>query len=106
MGIAYYQRGGSDVLAEQRLAKHLLFEHAPPEENRGIGYRVARFSKVAKDASNVEIGILSLSTNEQSRETQRRSSACRDSESSALLRFRVLDFWLRVVFSIVRGQKI
>ena len=51
---------------------------------------MARFSKVAKEASIVEVGIWSLTTNEQSRIMERRSSACRDSESSALLRFRVL----------------
>ncbi len=61
-------------MAKQRISKHLLCKHAPPEENCGLGDRVARFSKVVKEANNVEIGIFSLTTNEQSRETQRRGN--------------------------------
>ena len=55
-------------------AEHQPSEHAPPEENRGLGNRMARFSKVARVASDVGIDIHSLATHEQSRETQRRGT--------------------------------
>ncbi|MCK5038073.1 MAG: hypothetical protein KAS16_03140, partial [Thermoplasmata archaeon] len=45
-----------------------------PEENYGLGDRVARFSKVAKQINIVEIDILSLATNEQSRTMERRGN--------------------------------
>ncbi len=69
--IRYWQ---NNVLAKHILAEHFISEHAPPEENCGLGHRVAIFSKVAKQASVVEIGIISLSTNEQSRGTQGRGT--------------------------------
>ncbi len=56
------------------IAKHLISEHAPPEENRGLGNRVARFSKVVRVASDVGIDIHSLATHEQSRIMQRRGT--------------------------------
>ena len=72
----YIGGGGSDKLVTHYidLAKHKLFEHAPPEENYGPGNRVAIFSKVVRVANDDGIDIDSLATYEQSRETQGRGT--------------------------------